>query len=75
MGGGGGQVMWPHVGKEMVSLACYRRSDSSAEAKFTNKKIKPLVFPPVFPAYNITRFPSSDRRAPLSERLEQAMVS
>ena len=36
--GGGVQVMWPHVGEDMVSLACSRRLDSSAREKFTKKR-------------------------------------
>ena len=80
MGGGGRgvQVLWLHVGEDMVSLACSRRLDSSAGENFTKKRNWASRFPPppVFPVYNTrSRFPSSDLRAPLSERLEQAMVS
>ena len=57
MGGRGVQVMWPHVGEEMVSLACSRRSDSSAGEKFTKKKFEPLVFSPRFPGVQYNSLP------------------
>ena len=51
-------------------LACSRRSDSRAR-----EKAPPRSFPPVLPVYNSTRSPPFDRRALLSESLEQTTLS